>query len=395
MFITCFPSNEDGLDEGRIVSAYKKYLTGKTLLAFQMRQAVHCVELFLPFVTNINVHDAAPNDVKRKFARKEQDEFLRRLERDMRFKHMAPKTIKAYRFWTRRFLIWSASNGLNDFNDRLIKDYLTHLVVDREVSSSTQNQAFNALLYFFRHILHKRISNIEGTVRSKKRKTIPSVLSSREVKMILNQLDGPYKLMAKVLYGCGLRLHEVLALRLKDIQLDGGRLNIQLSKGQKSRALPVPKSAVTDIKMQIKEAVSVHKKDLESGGHGVFLPPTLERRHKGLGKALQWQWLFPAPKITFIQSTGELRRNHVHETHMQKQIRLAAQRLGFSQKVTPHTLRHSYATHMLKMGYDIRTVQERLGHSDIRTTMIYTHIDDRDDENRRSPLDGISGDKQF
>lgn len=387
MLVEWFPFNEKVVNGESIIPEFKRRLAGKRLMDFQVRQAVHCAELFFLFVKADNGAGNTSHGSDRR--RADREVLLGKLERDMGFKHMAPKSIKSYRSWARRFMLWAGPEWVDDFTGELLKEFLTHLAVDREVGPSTQNQAFNALLYFYRHILHKQVTDLQGTVRSTRSRAIPAVLSGREVKMVLDKLEDPYKLMAKIMYGCGLRLHEVVSLRLKDVHLEEGRLSIQLSKGQKSRALPVPRSITTEIENRIKEAMAIYRKDLQSGTQGVFLPPALERAHKGLGRTVQWQWLFPAFKTTKVPSTGERRRCHVHDSQMQKRVRHAAQSSGLNQNVTPHTLRHSYATQMLKMGYDIRTVQERLGHSDIRTTMIYTHIDGSGAPESRSPLDEI------
>jgi len=269
-----------------------------------------------------------------------------------------------------------------------VKGFLTSLAVKKKVAASTQNQAFNALLFLFRHVLEKEFEQIEGVVRAKRKIHIPVVLSRDEVDWVIYQLADPYDLAVQLLYGCGLRLFECLNLRIQDLNFDMMIVTVHDGKGQKDRAVPLPEMLVPALQAQIEKVKSLHQEGLTSGYAGVFLPDSLASKYKNAGRDFCWQWLFPARILTYVPDTHEYRRYHLHETHLQKAIKKAVQKAQIPKRATAHTFRHSFASHLLRANYDIRTIQELLGHSNLKTTMIYTHtVHSLSIKQAKSPLD--------
>jgi integron integrase len=255
------------------------------------------------------------------------------------------------------------------------------------VFAAAQNQAFNAPLFLFRHVLKKDLGDLSDTPRAKRSKHIPTVLSRPEVDLLLAALHEPYALVAMLMYGCGLRLSEAANLWLHQFNFDTGILSVQFGKGGKSRTVPLPHKIHGAIMRQFEKVRALHQEDLQKGYDGVFLPASFEKKAKSAARALVWQWFFPAQRLTLVAATREVRRDHVHETDIQRAIKAAARQAGIPKWVSPHTLRHTFATHRLQANYDIRQIQQMLGHSDVRTTMIYTHTITSDLKPLRSPLD--------
>jgi len=269
-----------------------------------------------------------------------------------------------------------------------VKEYLTFLAVKRKVSASTQNQAFNALLFFFRHVMDKEFGKVDGVVRAKQKPYIPVVLSREEIDAVLMHLSPPYDLVVKLLYGCGLRLFECLNLRVHCFNFDAEVLTVHDGKGKKDRTVPLPQTLFPDLRAHLETVKDQHQRDLVRNYNGVFMPNALEKKYKNAPKELIWQWFFPAIQLTYVEKTGEYRRYHLHETHVQKALRQAVRKARIAKRASAHTFRHSFASHLLQANYDIRTIQELLGHSDVRTTMIYTHtVKSRTIKEAKSPLD--------
>ncbi len=311
-----------------------------------------------------------------------------RLKGEIKVRHYSPKTYRVYAHWLGQFQIFTKSKAPDSLSDKDMTDFLTHLAVSRHVSASTQNLAFSSLLFFFRHILKKEPGDIQS-VRANRRPYIPVVLSREEVDLLIKHLSPPYDLVVKLLYGCGLRLFECLKLRVHNFNFEAGILTVHDGKGRKDRTVPLPQSLCPELLAQIDKIKDLHGVDLAAGYTGAFMPDSLlEKKYKNCAKELIWQWFFPAIKLTEVPKSKELRRWHLHERHVQRAIRDASQKARLLKRVTAHTLRHSFATHLLQANYDIRTIQELLGHSDVKTTMIYTHtIQGRTLKEARSPLD--------
>lgn len=311
-----------------------------------------------------------------------------RLADEIHIQHYSPKTLQTYEGWVKNFQTFTRCKTPALLSSNDVKEFLTFLAVKRKVSATTQNQAFNALLYFFRHVLQKEFGKIDGVVRAKRKPYIPVVLSREEINAILKHLVPPYDLVVKLLYGCGLRLFECLGLRIHCMNFDAGILTVHDGKGQKDRTVPLPEIILPELRAHLESLKELHQQDLDRGYAGVFLVNALEQKYKNAAREFIWQWFFPAKQLTHEDNTGEYRRYHLHETHVQKEIKEAVNKARICKRASAHTFRHSFASHLLQGNYDIRTIQELLGHSDIRTTMIYTHtVKSVTVKEAKSPLD--------
>ncbi|MEW6219525.1 MAG: integron integrase [Thermodesulfobacteriota bacterium] len=311
-----------------------------------------------------------------------------RLAEEIRLRHYSPRTLRTYQHWLAKLQTFTRSKPPAELTPADVKGFLTQLAVVRGVSASTQNQAFNALLFFFRHVLHQEFGKVEGVVRAKRRPYIPVVLSREEIQAVLAYLEDPFDLVVRLLYGCGLRLFECLRLRVQDINFSAGVLTVHDGKGQKDRTVPIPEAVRSDLRARIEGLKSLHQQDLERGCAGVFLVNALERKYRHAAREFVWQWLFPARSLTRVPESGEMRRYHLHESHVQRAIKEAVAKARLGKRASAHTFRHSFASHLLQANFDIRTIQQLLGHSDVRTTMIYTHtVPSTTIKEARSPLD--------
>jgi integron integrase len=317
----------------------------------------------------------------------EWDKIIDNLAAEIETRHYSRKTLKAYADWGRKFQGFLRHKPPVDLSSMDVKEYLTYLAVKCKVSASTQNQAFNALLFLYRHILKKDFGEHQDIPRAKKSKYIPVVLSRQEIDAVLKHLEYPYDLVVKLLYGCGLRLFECVKLRVKNFNFDAGILTVH-GKGGKDRTVPIPQTIMPELTAQFEAIKKLHDEDLASGYAGVFLEDKLEKKYPKAGKDFIWQWFFPQQSLTYVPEARELRRYHLHESHVQQALYDAVRRAKLTKRVTSHTFRHSFATHLLQANYDIRTIQTLLGHSDVRTTMIYTHcVPSRTLKEMKSPLD--------
>ncbi len=321
------------------------------------------------------------------------DASLKKLAEEIKFLHYSPKTLKSYRSWVIKFQNFLKFKDPNTLNSDDVKAFLTFQAVKLKVSASSQNLGFNALLFYYRHVLGKEFGKIDGIVRAKKRPYIPVVLSKNEVESVLRRLAPPFDLVGKLLYGCGLRLFECLNLRINHFNFDAGILTV-LGKGKKYRTLPIPKLIVPELKAQMEKVYSLHQVDLADNYDGAFMFDRIEKKYKDAGKEFIWQWFFPAKTLTYVKEVDEDRRYHIHDTHVQRAIKKAVGKAKLTKRATAHTFRHSYASHLLQANYDIRTIQELLGHSDVRTTMIYTHtVKSKTIKETMSPLDFLDFNK--
>jgi integron integrase len=317
----------------------------------------------------------------------EWDEVMTKLADEIKVRHYSRKTLKTYALWSRQFQRFLKNKPPVDLGTDDVKTFLTHLAVERHVAASTQNQAFNSLLFLFRHALKREFGELRGVPRAKKSLYIPMVLSRDEIDAIVHHLYHPYSLIVQLLFGCGLRLFECLQLRVRDFNFDAGILTVH-GKGKKDRTVPLPDSIIDQLKAQIKRVTEMYARDLADGYDGVFLDDAVEIKYPKAPKELVHQWFFPQRKLTVVEETNERRRYHVHESKLQKALYLAVRKANIPKKVTAHTFRHSFATHLLQANYDIRVIQNLLGHASLKTTMIYTHcVPVRTVKEPKSPLD--------
>lgn len=315
----------------------------------------------------------------------EWDDLLAKLAAEIKVRHYSRKTLQTYALWSRQFQRFLANKLPDDLSTDDVKAYLTHLAVDCHVAASTQNQAFNSLLFLFRHALKRDFGELRGVPRAKKSLYVPMVLSREEIDAIVENLYHPYSLIVKLLFGCGLRLFECLQLRVCDFNFDAGVLTVH-GKGKKDRTVPIPESIRDELKKQIKKVTDLHGRDLANGYDGVFLDDAVERKYPKAPKELVHQWFFPQRAL--VEVSNERRRWHVHESKLQKALYIAVRKANIPKRVTAHTFRHSFATHLLQANYDIRVIQKLLGHASLKTTMIYTHcVPVRTVKEPKSPLD--------
>jgi integron integrase len=309
------------------------------------------------------------------------------MTRVLRVQHLSLRTERSYLGWPRRFYAFTRGKAPADLSAHDVEQFVSHLAVQGKVAASTQNQAFSALLFFFRHALKRDLGNLGETVRARYRRRLPVVLSRQEVRQVLALMPTPYGLMARMTYGCGLRLQECLELRIKDVDFEQHLLTVRSGKGDKDRRTVLPDSLRAEWTEHIERVRDLYERDRADDHPGVYLPSALERKYPNAGKEWAWFWAFPAPTVSIDPRSRIVRRHFQHPSALQKQFKTAIAKAGVAKPATIHCLRHSFATHLLEDGYDIRTVQELLGHKNVQTTMIYTHVAIKNRLGVRSPLD--------
>lgn len=314
---------------------------------------------------------------------------LDRVRIAIRTRHMSPRTEQAYVFWVRRFVVFHGKRHPTEMGAPEVSAWLSHLAVEGRVAASTQNQALAAVLFLYRHVLGVDLPWLEDLVRARRPVRVPVVLGRDEVAAVMQCLSGPQWLMVALLYGCGLRLLECLRLRVKDVGFARAEIVVRAGKGDRDRRTMLPQALRPALQRQIETARGLHAADLGVGAGWVELPNALARKLPNAGRELPWQWLFPAVRSYRDPESGQRRRHHYHESALQRVVREAVLRAGLWKRAGCHTFRHSFATHLLEDGHDIRTVQELLGHRDVRTTMIYTHVLNRGGLGVRSPVDRL------
>lgn len=297
------------------------------------------------------------------------------------------RTERSYEQWLLRFLAYSRPDSIEAISPAEVRRYLDYLVVQRNVAASTQNQALNALQFFFKHVLGRELGELGEFSRSKRAKRLPTVLSQDEVSSLLSELNGIHYLMAALLYGTGMRLMECVRLRVQDIDFTYQLIHVRNGKGKKDRRVPLPRKLAIPLREHLERVRTLHQDDLAKGLGEVFLPDALARKYPRAPRDWIWQYVFPSGRLSIDPRTDKKRRHHLDESSLQKMIKRAASQAGITKRVSSHTLRHSFATHLLESGHDIRTVQELLGHTDVSTTMIYTHVLNSPGVAVRSPLD--------
>ncbi len=312
---------------------------------------------------------------------------LDRVREAIRARHYSLRTEEAYVAWIRRFIVFHGKRHPLEMGEMEINAFVSALAVEGHVSASTQTQALSAVLFLYRHVLQKELPSLDAIIRAKRSERLPTVLTRPEVRSILGRMHGTPKLVATILYGTGVRLLESLRLRVKDLEFGNNRILVRDTKGHRDRVVPFPAVVRAALPNWLSRVRRIHMADIEKGFGSVFLPDAIARKYPGADREWGWQYAFPAEHLSADPRSGVQRRHHLHETVIQRALRQATHDLGISRRVGCHTFRHSFATHLLEEGYDIRTIQELLGHRHVKTTMIYTHVLNRGGRGVRSPAD--------
>src|SRR6056297_1215439 len=377
MFEKHFPGDHQ-LNRGALLEQFEGLLRGG-FSDWQVKQAVNAVKHYWHFVDRKKSGSIDQRiDAQAIEDSPEITNMLEEVRRMLRLMHRSYKTERSYLGWIKRFanFIWQRqSHFRREFiSEDELKRFLTYLAVEERIAAATQQQAFNALLFLFRHVLHLQVNGLEETVRAFKPKRLPVVLSVTEVRRIVEVLPVPYNLMAKLIYGTGLRLSECMHVRIRDLDFENERIMVRGGKGDKDRITLLPAAIHEEINAQLKSVRRLYEEDRRLKRPGVPLPQALERKYTGASFQWSWYWMFPSPRLSIDPRSGKTYRMHLYPSTLQKHMKKAVQQVGPTKKATVHSLRHSFATHLIEAGYDIRTVQELLGHSNVNTTMIYTHV---------------------
>lgn len=307
----------------------------------------------------------------------------------IRFKHYSIRTEHAYVDWIKRYILFHGKRHPQEMGKQEAEQFLSHLAVDRNVAAPTQNQALSAILFLYKEVLEQDIGWLENVERAKRPARLPVVLTATEVRAVLAHLEGRYRLMANLLYGAGLRLMECVRLRVKDFDFEYRQITVRDGKGQKDRLTMLPDVLIEPLQTHLADVKILHEQDLREGFGNVYLPFALERKYPNAGREWGWQYVFPASQRSVDPRSRIERRHHLDEQTLQRAFKKAVRAASITKPASCHSLRHSFATHLLMSGYDIRTVQELLGHKDVSTTMIYTHVLNRGGKGVASPLDAI------
>lgn len=292
----------------------------------------------------------------------------------LRFYHYAMATEKSYVSWIKQFILFNDKRHPKDMGKEDIERFLSHLAINRNVAASTQDQALNAIVFLYRHVLAAPIEDQIDSTRSKKPARLPTVLSQSEVSSLLMEMKGSNLLMAKLMYGCGLRLSETVRLRVQDIDFENNLLHVRYGKGGGDRSTLLPKALIVPLSRQLKKTKAVFEQDLLDGCATVYLPGALNKKYPKASQSWNWQYVFPADNLSKDPRAGVTRRHHAHTSNIQKAVARARKKANITKRTSPHTLRHSFATHLLESGTNIRVLQKLLGHKDVKTTEIYTHV---------------------
>ncbi len=378
----CERPDHKGLDGSELLVRFIRQLS-RQYEDWQVAQAAEAVKLYRYYRrrTKSDPEDSS-GDAKEQWRRVAEETV-----RVLRLKHRSMSTEKTYLGWLRQFYRFLGGRAPEDIDASHLRDFLSHLAVERNVAKATQNQAFNAILFVYRHVLDKDVDEIRSVVRARTRRRLPVVLTQAEVLRIFEHLKNHNRLMAQLIYGCGLRLMECVRLRVKDVDFERVCLTVKSGKGDKDRATMLPESIYDELRAHLETVRDLYEEDRRAHVAGVWLPDALERKYPNAGKEWGWFWVFPSQKLSVDPRSKIVRRHHVSANNLQKQFRRAVARAGIAKNATVHTLRHSFATHLLEKGYDIRSIQELLGHAHVQTTMIYTHVARKNVLGVRSPLD--------
>ena len=357
---------------------------GKSHEDWQVNQADHALRLYSYFLSR-----TSPDENGRSSATMINDwkAIKEKTIEAIRLRHRAYSTEKTYTTWLRQFQGFVKNKNPNELDGKALQDFLSYLAVEKKVSSSTQNQALNAIVFVYRHVLDKDIEDEIISVRARQRRRLPVVLTLKEVNNIFDEMSGLQRLMAMLIYGCGLRLQECLDLRIKDVDIEQGIMIVRSGKGDKDRRTILPESLKNELVHHISSVRGLYEQDRKDKASGVYLPGALERKYPNAGKEWRWQYVFPSMKLSVNPRSGRVGRHHISDNPIQEAVKNALRKAEIPKHASVHTLRHSFATHLLESGYDIRTIQELLGHTSIQTTMIYTHVATKNILGVRSPLD--------
>jgi integron integrase len=390
-----FSNNNKDLSLDLKVRKFLHHLkTQKKIPDWQVNQANEAVHLYIGHFLNGDVSILNPNLSLDRKSHYDISEILNKMRKAIRIKHYSYRTEHSYIDWVKRFYDYAVSvkkknlqtTGL-DSSD--VRDYLSYLALKKRVSASTQNQAFNALLFLFRNVLEIELGDLSKTIRAKRGLRLPVVFTVEEVQRLFEHTEAKYKLILQLLYGSGLRLMELVRLRVKDIDFGSGLIFVRSSKGDKDRSTILPESIKQQLYKHLEGVKKIHEKDLKAGYGEVYLPNGLERKYPNAAKEWGWQYVFPASKLSIDPRSGKIRRHHISEKSIQNAVKNAIKKAGIVKHASVHTLRHSFATHLLMDGVNIREIQNLLGHKNIETTMVYTHVLREMSNIPRSPLDNI------
>ena len=377
--------------EGKL-SRFFDYLRHNNTSDWQVKQAETAIKMYFSHFQGADVSKISDKSFSKHGLG--ISDIINKMRQALRLKHYSYATERSYLDWVRRFFDYiqnaKKENAVaQTLDSQNVKDYLTYLAIHQRVSSSTQNQAFNALLFLFRGVLKIDLSDLNKTIRAKRGPKLPVVLTAKEVRDLFKCMEGKNLLISQLLYGAGMRLMEVSRLRVKDIDFDSELIFIRSSKGDKDRSTILPACLKENLNRYLEEVKALHKKDIAQGYGEVYLPGGLERKYPNAAKKWGWQYAFPSSKLSVDPHSGKVRRHHISPSTIQKTVREAIKKAGIVKHAAVHTLRHSFATHMLMNGVNIREIQELLGHKNIETTMVYTHVI-RDISNApKSPLDSL------
>jgi integron integrase len=390
-----FSNNNRGLGQDLLVRKFLGHLRAKKDIAdWQILQAEGALRLYIEHFLMGNTSILYPNSLQKRQTHSNFAQTLKKMREAIRIKHYSYKTERSYIDWVKRFYnyvlnIKKKDIKANALDSSDVRDFLSYLAIKQRVSSSTQNQAFNALLFLFRDVFKIELSDLGKTVRAKRGLKLPVVLTVEEVQELFKYTEGKRLLILQLLYGSGLRLMELARLRVKDIDFKANLIFVRGSKQDKDHSTMLPERVKDKLHSHLQEVKSLHEKDLEAGYGEVYLPDALERKYPNAAKDWCWQYVFPAANRSVDPRSGKIRRHHISEKSIQNAVKNATKEAGIAKHVTVHTLRHSFATHLLMNGVNIRQIQELLGHKHVETTMVYTHVL-RDMVNTpKSPLDNL------